>query len=433
MRAIRAGVRRSLRIVGRCAVVVALVMTALGAAFAATLGAARLTPRPAVFLPVGLMAVTVVGAVGFWLVLRRQPRRRRPRSTVLSTTLLLLVTAVAVTTSFPDSHPAPAPVPGLAYWQLNTGSRLAYVKRPGTAPVRSTPIVVLHGGPGIPDLGGDVAFFGQLTDLGFDIYVYDQLGAGGSTRLHDPTGYGIERDVADLEQIRRVIGAEQMILIGHSYGAGLAAHYLAGHPDRVTKLILSSPGPIDPADHSSDRATAGLDTGTRLRSYAAALAPRALLVYTLLQVNPAAAHAYLGDAEADARNDTILTITEPALGCSPQQNPSPVHGSGFYALQYPQSATAPPQRDIRPALTGLPTPTLIFKGSCDYLSWHSATTYRQVLPHSEMLYLPGAGHNTYQDQPDTVIRAIRSFLTAQPLPHAPYLPTNPPDGYRGPP
>ncbi len=418
---------------GRWALVLAVVLAAVGAGFAATLGVARLTPRPVVFLPAGLLAVTVVGAGGFWLVLRRQPRPRRVRSTLLGTTLLLLVAAVAVTTPLPGSPTPPPPVPGLAYWQLGTGSRLAYVKRAGTAPARSTPIVVLHGGPGIPDLAGEVAFFGQLADLGFDVYVYEQLGAGSSTRLTDPTGYGIDRDVADLEQIRRVIGAERMILIGHSYGAGLAAHYLAGHPGRVAKLILSSPGSIDPADRSGDRATAGLVTGARLCSYAAALAPRALLGYALLQVNPAAAHAYLGDAEADARNDTILTITEPALHCSPQQNPGPVHGSGFYALQYPQSATAPPPRDIRPALIGLPTPTLIFKGSCDYLSWHSASTYRQALPHSELLYLRGAGHNTYQDQPVAVIRAVRAFLTGQPLPQVPYLPTKPPGDYLGPP
>ncbi|OFE15190.1 hypothetical protein BA895_22750 [Humibacillus sp. DSM 29435] len=428
----RVGVHRLVRILRRGARVLLLVLAAIGAGFGATLGAARLAPRPAVFLPAGLALVTVVAAAGCWLVLRGQPRHRRARSTVLSAALLLVVTTLAVTTSLPDHPATPPPVPGLAYWQLDTGSRLAYVKRAGTGPVRSTPVVVLHGGPGIPDMAGDVAFFGQLAGLGFDVYVYDQLGAGSSTRLTGPTGYSIDRDVADLEQIRRVIGAEQMILIGHSYGAGLAAHYLAGHPGRVAKLVLSSPAPIDPADRSSDRATAGLEVGPRLRSYVAALAPRALLGYALLQVNPVAAHAYLGDAEADARNDTILTITAPALHCSPQLV-SPVHGSGFYALQYPQSATAHPPRDIRPALTGLPTPTLIFKGSCDYLSWHSATTYRQALPDSELIYLPGAGHNTYQDQPGAVINAIRAFLTAQTPPQAPYQPTTPPDGYQGPP
>jgi len=159
----------------------------------------------------------------------------------------------------------------------------------------------------------------------------------------------------------------------------------------------------------------------------------ALLGYALLQVNPSAAYAYLGDAQADARNDTILTITEPGLHCSPaQQRHGPVHGSGFYALQYPQSAAAPSQPDVRAALTDQPTPTLIFKGSCDYLSWQSAQDYRRVLPNSSLVYLEGAGHNTYQDRPAEVMSAIRAFLTGDPLPMAPYAANTPPPTYHGP-
>lgn len=426
-------VRGVARVVLVSGLVVGVILIAVGAGFGATVGVALLTARPAVFLAVGLLVTAAVGAEGSWLALRRLPRPRRVRATLFGAGVLVVVTFVAVTVPLSDPRPGPARVPGLSYWQLDTGSRLAYVKLPGAAPARPTPIVVLHGGPGIPDMAGDAAFLGQLTDLGFDVYVYDQLGSGRSTRLHDPTGYGIDRDVADLEQIRRAIGAERMVLFGHSYGGALAAHYLAAHPDRVEKLILSSPGPLDPADGSGDRATAGLDTSARLRSYAAALAPRALLSFTLLQVNPAAAHAYLGDREADARNDAILTITEPALSCSPQQSTGPVRGSGFYALQYPQSAAAPPQPDIRPSVTELPTATLIFKGSCDYLSWHSAIDYRRALPNSTLLYLDGAGHNTYQDRPAAVLAAIRAFLTGRPLPQAPYPGDNAPKGYRGPP
>jgi proline iminopeptidase len=402
------------------AILIAFVFIAVVAFIAglgAAVGVALVSARPVVFLAVGLLATAGVGAGGFWLALRRLPRPRRVRAALIGAGVLVLLTAVAVIAPLPDSRDGPAPVPGVAFWELDTGSQLAYRKLPGAPPTRSAPIVVLHGGPGIPDMVGDAAFFGQLTDLGYD--VYDQLGSGRSTRLSDATGYGIDRDVADLEQIRRAIGAEKMVLIGHSYGGGLAAHYLAAHPDRVQKLILSSPAPLDPADGSGDRATAGLSTDARLRSYAAALAPRALLGYALLQVNPVAAHAYLGDDEADARNDAILTITEPGLGCSPEQDTGPVRGSGFYALQYPQSATAPPPPDIRPKLTALPTPTLIFKGSCDYLSWQSAMDYRRALPHTTLLYLQGAGHNTYQGRPAQVLAAIRVFLTGGPLPEPP--------------
>jgi pimeloyl-ACP methyl ester carboxylesterase len=200
----------------------------------------------------------------------------------------------------------------------------------------------------------------------------------------------------------------------------------------VERLILSSPAPLDPNDHSPDRATVRLDTGRLLRTYAEALAPRALMGYALLQVDPAAAHAYLDDPEADARNDAILTLAEPGLHCSPAQAHGPVRGSGFYRLQYPQSAAAPPASDPRPSLSGLSTPTLVLKGSCDYLSWSSAADYRRTLPNSTLLYLEGAGHNTYQDRPVEVLAAVQAFLTGRPLPEAPYIGDAAPADYTAP-
>lgn len=364
-------------------------------------------------------------------VLRTQPARRRA---VLVTGLsAALVLAGAITLLIPLA--TPAPVVDQASWQLDTGSRLAYVHLRPAGRSRPAPVVVLHGGPGIPNTAADIAPFAPLTRLGFDVYSYDQLGAGGSSRLADPASYGVDRDVADLEAIRRTIGADTMVLIGHSYGATLAAHYLAAHPDHVQQLVLVSPGALDPTDTSASGARTGLDTAHTLHTYAAVLAPRALLGYTLLQLNPAAAHAYLGDPEADTRNDAVLTLTEPALHCPsarPQPDRAPVQGSGFYALQYPQSATAAPPADPRPALTGLRTPTLILKGSCDYLSWHSVTDYRATLARTTLLYLPGAGHNLGQDRPDILTAATSAFLTNNPPPLPPYTSHAAPSDYRGP-
>jgi proline iminopeptidase len=408
-------------------------LAAVVAGFGTTVAAALASTRPAVYLSAGFLVLVVVAAAGLWLVLRRLPVRRRVRLIAVLVGALLAVAAIGVLTPLDDPHRQPAAVSGLSFWPLSTGSRLAYVRLPGAQPTRPDPIVILHGGPGLPDMNGDAAFFGQLTALGFDVYVYDQLGAGRSTRLADPTRYGVERDVADLEQIRQAIGASRMVLIGHSYGGALAAAYLAAHPSRVASMVLSSPGPLDPTDSSGDRATAGLAAGAMLRTYAAALAPRALLGYALLQASPAAAHAYLDDLEADSRNDAILTLSESALHCSTAQAHGPVRGSGFYRLQYPQSVSAPPPSDLRPALAGLPTPTLIIKGSCDYLSWSSATDYRRALPNSSLLYLTGAGHNTYQDRPTEVLAAVRGFLTDRPTPAQHYTGDAAPTGYAGPP
>jgi proline iminopeptidase len=88
---------------------------------------------------------------------------------------------------------------------------------------------------------------------------------------------------------------------------------------------------------------------------------------------------------------------------------------------------------VRARLTGLPTSALIVKGSCDYLSWRSALDYRDRLPHSRLIYLPGIGHNLHQEDPAAFLAAVRAFLTDQPSPQPPVTGDRPPPDYRGPP
>ena len=418
-------------VAGRCAVVTVLLLVALVAGLAAAVLVADATARPAVFLGVGGLVAGSVAALAGWPFLHRLSRRPRWVTSMVLVAAGALVFTVAVLKPLGGTAPTFATPPGLSTWHLTTGSELVYVHLRGDEPARKTPVVVLHGGPGISAMADDVEFFRPLTRLGYDVYVYDQLGAGRSSRLADPTGYSIDRDVADLEEVRSTIGASRMVLIGHSYGGALAAHYTAAHPDRVAKLVLASPGPLDPDDTSGDRARAGLGIGAQIRSYAAALTPRALLGYTLLQVNPAAAHAYLDDPEADRRNDQILDATEPALHCLPDQQRGLSGPSGFYALQDPQSATAARTPDIRPVLAGLSTPTLLLKGQCDYLSWRSVTDYTDALPNARLVYLEGAGHNLYADRPHATMTNIQAFLQHRPLPDQPYQSDAMPADYRG--
>lgn len=405
---------------------------------AALLAVARVTVSPAAFLPAGLLTLAGGAVLGArWLARGVISPRRRGRSqgrggVLAAAVAVTLIAAPALSAVIPTGSGRPAAaVPGQSYWHLATGSTIRHVRIPALGQARPDPVIFLHGGPGTPDLAGESAYFGQLAADGFDVYVYDEFGAGGSNRAADPRDYTLARDVVDLEQIRRTIAVERVILIGHSYGANIAAGYLAEYPQHVARVVFSSPGSLDPADSSGGNLTSRLDKGRLLRLYARVLRPRSLLGYTLLQVNPDAAHRLAGDGEMDARNDAVYALSEPALHCAGHAEPHPPTGTGFYRLQYPQSATAPPAADLRTRLAGNSTPALVIKGACDYQSWASAITYRRSLPGSRLVYLHG-GHNAYQDVPEPFLVTVRAFITGTALPVTPLRTNHVPPDYQGP-
>ncbi|HEX7055822.1 MAG TPA: alpha/beta fold hydrolase [Bacilli bacterium] len=394
------------------------------------LAVAIATTKPVLFVSAGALAYIIVFALTMkWFVGRA---KSRIYFTVCAYSIgLLFFAAIAITLLKPLDIPQyHSDSLKKQYWDLPTGSSIAYVHLPGIGVKKPEPIIFLHGGPGTPDMEGDARYFNKLTEDGYDVYIYDELGTGHSMRLNDPRGYGIKRDVADLEAIRNKIGIDRMILIGHSYGGEIAADYLVHYGQHVSKAVFSSPGPIDPSDHSDTQLIARLSNSERWKLYGHLMYPRSLMAYLLLQVNPLAAHTFAGDEEMDAEFDRIYAITEPALHAEGKHYDLPLHHLGFYANQMPQSRMAAPKPDLRVPLSAWDGPALILKGSDDYLSWASAMDYRNALRNSQLIYLEQAGHNEYQDQPELVMNIIRSFLADRPLPVSAYNEDTPPPTFQ---
>ncbi|MEU5686070.1 alpha/beta fold hydrolase [Streptomyces venezuelae] len=97
---------------------------------------------------------------------------------------------------------------------------------------RPPPVVLLHGGPGLPDYLADVA--AMVADLA-PVYRYDQRGTGRSPWQGRHT---LARHVDDLGELLDAWGARRAVLIGHSYGADLAARFCLAHPDRAAAAML---------------------------------------------------------------------------------------------------------------------------------------------------------------------------------------------------
>jgi pimeloyl-ACP methyl ester carboxylesterase len=313
------------------------------------------------------------------------------------------------------------------YWQLPTGSRIAYSEfdPPAGVAVRPFPIVFVHGGPGLRQAAFDQRAYGPFADDGFRVFLYDQVGSGLSGFLPHVRNYTVQREVEDLEAVRVAIGAPKMILIGHSWGSTLAAKYMAAHPDRVDKVVFHSPARIwdvfaDSVDYSRTDAAAG-----GLPSF------RLLAALFLRDRNPNTAENLLPQAEAEALFAPALLATKGSIVCKghssdlPPEIDSATNGSvnpGFnpYVLQQLASEVSDSAADPHAALRSNDTPAILLYPECNYLSWNGSLDYRRTFRHLEIFYFPKAGHYIQLEQPELMHRVIRAFLLDQPDAIPPY-------------
>ncbi|MGB3079596.1 MAG: alpha/beta hydrolase [Saprospiraceae bacterium] len=112
----------------------------------------------------------------------------------------------------------------------------------------STIIVCLHGGP-----GGDYRYMlncKDLADHGYRVVFYDQRGSGLSQRfpekLYRDLGLGavdlMYDDLSGVIAHYRTHANQKVFLLGHSWGAILAAGYAGKYPLAIQGLVVCEPG-----------------------------------------------------------------------------------------------------------------------------------------------------------------------------------------------
>ena len=114
-----------------------------------------------------------------------------------------------------------------------SGGHRIYVEQCGAQD--GLPVVVLHGGPG----GGCSPAMRRYFDPSvYRVILFDQRGCGRSRPHASVENNTTSHLIADIEQIREVLGIEAWDVFGGSWGATLGLLYAQAHPESVTHLVL---------------------------------------------------------------------------------------------------------------------------------------------------------------------------------------------------
>jgi len=264
-------------------------------------------------------------------------------------------------------------------------------------------IVVLHGGP-----GGDYRSLLPLKALaedGYRVVFYDQRGAGLSERL-PPEALTLATHLAELDAIASMVQPDRpVILIGHSWGAMLAAAYLGRDPDRVSRAVLIEPGFLSAAE-----AEAFI---TRMQ----AVIRTPSMLWTGLVTGFEAMH--VTGPDPSARNDYLIgqmmhafaDHPETPYHCPDRRWDSPSWRSGSVAGSAVQGAATAEDLDSLGAVGDYAGPVMLMSGACnDWIGPPLQEEHVKRFTDARHVVIPDAGHDVIDDQPAAALAAIRAFL-----------------------
>jgi proline iminopeptidase len=101
-----------------------------------------------------------------------------------------------------------------------------------------TPLVLVNGGPGFDHTYLHVSSAWDSLGKNRRVVMYDQRGTGRSIGNHPGQTFTLKDQIGDLEALRAQLGAEQVDLLGHSWGGYLVMAYSATHPERIAHLFI---------------------------------------------------------------------------------------------------------------------------------------------------------------------------------------------------
>ncbi|MGW2187199.1 alpha/beta fold hydrolase [Streptomyces sp. NPDC001719] len=260
-------------------------------------------------------------------------------------------------------------------------------------------VVCLAGGP-----GRDAAYLGDLggLDARHTLVIPDSRGTGASPPSPDPGGYAFPALAEDLEALRRHLGLERFALLAHDAGCATAQAYAAAHAERLSRLILVTPGsrlqgelPDDAEQIFEARATEDWWTDAYVAVHTLPTTSDLGEVRDLLR--RAAPMAY-GRWDAPQR----------AHAATEGDQLNPVPRAGFW-----QGIDEPARQALLGRLREVRCPVLVITGDRDAVTGMRAGEFvASSFPEAVLRPLHEVGHYPWVDEPDLFRPLVEEFLAS---------------------
>lgn len=334
--------------------------------------------------------------------------------------ILLIILGIIIWIEIPSKNYnlVETPRKSTQYWELNTGSKIAYTHvKSKTDSVKAT-LIYLHGGPGGYINNSIIEVFEEISKNGYEIYLYDQIGCGFSERLKNPKEYSLNRHANDLNEIISKVKTKNTVLIGQSWGGFLGTYYAANHPSEINKLILTSPGDIEPADSIAqakhkpgvmseltniDKRTEQINSKIE---NSMSLKEKTWLVIASITANT----TLISDNKVDGVFNDLSEIFGKAMVCDSTHINEPDGKPGMYCAIFTKKSFSDIPANIKAKISAYKNPVLILKGQCDYIPWSATYEYKALLTNSELKIIKNSGHSIASENKKDLIAEILHFL-----------------------
>lgn len=138
----------------------------------------------------------------------------------------------------PRGEPLPGSIAEIAYLRMGGLDQWVMIRGENVA---NPLLILLHGGPGFPEMRL-FRYFNAPLEKQFNVIYWEQRGTGKSFDRKIPeSSMTVERFIADLDELvdamRKRFGKDKVAIYGHSWGSALGVLYAARFPEKVAAYV----------------------------------------------------------------------------------------------------------------------------------------------------------------------------------------------------